>query len=87
LILKEPHTHKTSQEQWKGQVLAIAENIQSMETELRTYANVFNTTMISIIRKNITTRQGQLRQKLKEVPEKDRPQDIRNNQWCRDCLK
>ena len=85
--LKKVHIHTTSHEQWSGQVLAIVANIQSMEKELRTYERLYNATMKEIIRKNIITRKGQLAQKLSEVPEKDRPQDIKNNQWCRDCLK
>ena len=85
--LKKVHTHTTSHEQWRGQVLAIVANIQSMEKELRTYENLFNSTMKTIIRGNIAKRQYQLKDKLNEVPAKDRPQDIKNNQWCRDCLK
>ena len=85
-ITKKVHIHTTSHEQWSGQVLAIVANIQSMEKELRMYEHLFNATMKTIIGQNILTRKRQLAQKLKEVPEKDRPQDIRNNQWCRDCL-
>ena len=84
--LKKVHIHTTSREQWSGQILAIVANIQSMEKEYRTYEMLYNTTMKMIIQKNIRTRQRQLALKLKEVPEKDRPQDIKNNQWCRDCL-
>ena len=84
--LIEPHTHTTSREQWKGQVEAILENLQSMERELVTYERLYNTTMKMIIRKNIRTRLLQLKQKLSEIPAKDRPQDIANNKWCRECL-
>ena len=82
---KEPHTHTTSREQWHGQVQAILDNIDSMEKEYVTYTNLYNTTMKMIIRKNIATRKSQLKQKLSEVPAKDRPQDIANNKWCREC--
>ena len=85
--LPKVHIHTTSHEQWSGQVLAIVANIQSMEKELRTYERLYNTTMKEIIRTTIMFRKGQLAQKLLEVPAKDRPQDIKNNQWCRDCLE
>ena len=81
------HTHTTSREQWHGQVQAILDNIDSMEREYVTYERLYNTTMKKAIRDNINTRKSQLKQKLSEIPAKDRPQDIANNKWCRECLQ
>ena len=82
----EPHTHTTSREQWKLQVTAITDNLESMAKELRIYEQRYNTTMKTVIHQNITERQNQLKKKLSEVPPKDRPVDIANNKWCLLCL-
>ena len=83
---KEPHTHRSSRSQWDLQVLAIIENLDSLDKELRLYQGLQNNTMSRIIKTNMHTRLSQLKQKLQEKPPKDRPIDIANNNWCSRCL-
>ena len=84
--LVEPHTHTTSLEQHNKQVFLIVENLEMLAKELKQYQDLQNTTMTRGIQSNINTRKDQLKQKMREVPPKDRELDIYNNKWCRECL-
>ena len=78
-----PHVHTSSYEQWENQYFTILQNLESMKKEYANARGTYSANVMKGIMVNIKTRQLQLNEHMRKVPDKDRHKDILNNTWQR----